>query len=97
MPGTRLTLSVSGLVGPQTSRIVVVDRQMRRETLATIQVPSIGYGTATQRMPLQLQLLTPTTRGGVVNVDVECAEPDGGWTRLVRLTISRTAGDRGSK
>jgi len=85
--GTDVSLSLSGVRGPRTCRLLAVGPDGRREVLSTWQVPPSGFGTAAQPDPLRLSVSTQRRGGYLARLVVQSVDASGKATTLVSATL----------
>lgn len=68
--GTHVDLTLAGVSGPKTCRLVAVGRSGQQETVANWTVPPSGYGTDYQPAPLTVQGSTAMSPSDIAHFDV---------------------------
>jgi hypothetical protein len=86
-PGSRVSVSLTGLTGPRSCRLVAVRADGATQVLATWQVPASGFGTSRQPDPFTLAVDTAGPVADLGWLRVESVDPAGGSTTLVRVRL----------
>jgi len=85
--GTQVSFALSNLRGPMQCRLVVMRVSGTTEILSTWSVPTAGYGTKEQPMPLLLQAATAAPRDDIDRVQVQAVDKHGVARALVTVPV----------
>ncbi|MBI4943392.1 MAG: RNA polymerase subunit sigma, partial [Actinobacteria bacterium] len=86
-PGSRVSLSLTGLTGPRSCRLVALRGDGATQVLATWRVPASGFGTSGQPDPFTLAVTAAVPVADLTGLRVESVDAAGGSSVLVRLRL----------